>query len=278
MMQKLRERLGLAWRLLAGREDEFGFFVGYPYMRLLPPSINRYAAFQEYCDARRDAFEAQTARFSQYLSDFRSGVEGGRIPWARNGQFPKLDVIAAYCIVRENRPARIIEIGSGTSTHVLSHALSDNRLGGLTCIDPRPRRSIEDLDVSFLRRVLQDTDADLFSDFQANDVLFIDSSHLMFPGSDTDIQFNRIFPALRQGTLVHVHDIFLPDGYPDKWNGRFYSEQNALMGWIISGYFDIVYPGYYVATQMSLSLQDVLGDLMPSSPHKEAGSIWLRKS
>ena len=59
-------------------------------------------------------------------------------------------------------------------------------------------------------RLLEETDAELCAGLGPDDILFIDSSHILLPGMDVDIQLNRIFPVLQPGVLVHLHDIFLP--------------------------------------------------------------------
>ena len=118
-------------------------------------------------------------------------------------------------------------------------------------------------------------DASEAAALEAGDVLFIDSSHIMLPGMDVDIQFNRLFPRLKPGVLVQVHDIFLPDDYPDDWRARNYSEQNALIGWIVSGYFEIVWPGRYVLTRHPHELKAALGEFLIRDA---AGSLWLRKT
>jgi hypothetical protein len=119
-------------------------------------------------------------------------------------------------------------------------------------------------------------DAALCGSLEADDILFIDSSHIMLPGMDVDIQFNRAFPRLRPGVVVHLHDIFLPFPYPAHWSHRNYSEQNALIGWLVSGYFQILYPGHYVARRHG----DLLDAALSAFPivRREAGSLWLRKT
>ena len=44
----------------------------------------------------------------------------------------------------------------------------------------------------------------------ANDVLFIDSSHVSKKDSDVDFLFLEVLPRLRQGVLIHIHDISFP--------------------------------------------------------------------
>ena len=118
-------------------------------------------------------------------------------------------------------------------------------------------------------------DAETAGSLEANDILFIDSSHIMLPGMDVDIQFNRMFPRLKKGVIVHVHDIFLPFDYPPHWRVRNYSEQNALIGWILSGFFEVIWPGHYVFSRHHNEAQKVLAKI---SPLQAAGSIWLRKT
>ena len=64
---------------------------------------------------------------------------------------------------------------------------------------------------------VQSAPADLFAGLAPGDAVFIDSSHILMPGSDVDLLFNRVLPELPSGTLVHIHDIFTPYDYPEEW-------------------------------------------------------------
>ncbi len=65
-------------------------------------------------------------------------------PLAANRFFAGGDAEAAYAMIKDLRPKRVIEIGSGNSTHIMRHAASDAGLDlHITCIDPVPRREIE---------------------------------------------------------------------------------------------------------------------------------------
>lgn len=264
--------------MVGAGKNQPGFFVRYDYASTIDVVVPPYQEVEQLFAEKRDDFVSVIEGFERTLPQLMRAVEAGKVPWEQDGMFPVLDVLAAYCIVRQIQPKRIIEIGSGASTHVLSRALSDNEIGELFCIDPVPRRSISETSAVVEKRILRNDDAKLVEKFEPNDVLFIDSSHLMFPGMDVDIQFNRMFPKLPAGAIVHVHDIFLPDGYPSDWQNRYYSEQNALIGWIMSGFFDVVYPSFYAATRLEDQLAAVLGDKMPAAPSRNAGSIWLRRS
>jgi hypothetical protein len=181
-----------------------------------------------------------------------------------------LDRAAAYAAVAKFRPRRLLEIGSGDSTRFLAKAKGDAEM---LCIDPAPRCSISELPVKLVQRVLRHSDIELCAALEPNDILFIDSSHIMLPGTDVDMEFNRIFPRLKPGVIVHVHDIFLPFDYPKGWKKRNWNEQSALVGWLF-GAFEIIYPAHYVTRRHPELIDAVLGDLrMP----KNAGSFWIRK-
>jgi hypothetical protein len=257
---------------------EGGFFVPYPYMASIPKTCSPYPAMVQLLKTQEPQFARHLEHFKSFTPDFCRGIEQGVIPWEDAGMFPKLDALAAYGIVRTYKPGRIIEIGSGASSQVMAQALVDNGRGTLTCIDPAPRRSIQEIGANLIRRALKEQDIAFLNEFQAGDILFIDSSHVMLPRMDVDIQFNRMFPLLPKGAIVHVHDIFLPDDYPATWRNRNFSEQNALFGWIASGFFEVLFPSYYSATRQERELRSSLGDLLPEDLLRNAGSIWLRKT
>ena len=71
-------------------------------------------------------------------------------------------------------------------------------------------------------------DTTLFEPFKPSDILSVDGSHLLMPGTDVDIVLNRVLPMLPAGTVIHFHDIFWPDPYPAVWDWRGYNEQNAI--------------------------------------------------
>ena len=72
---------------------------------------------------------------------------------------------------------------------------------------------------------------DFFSQLEANDILFIDSSHVLRPQGDVLFEFLEILPVLKPGVIVHIHDIFTPQDYPHQWvvdDNRLWNEQYLL--------------------------------------------------
>jgi predicted O-methyltransferase YrrM len=193
------------------------------------------------------------------------------------GWFAPLDAVAAYAIVRERRPGRIIEIGSGHSTRFLARALHDaGNDAPILSIDPQPRASIEALAprVSFARRAVQQVELATFADLRAGDILFIDSSHVLMPGSDCDWLFNRVLPLLPGGVLVHIHDIFLPDDYPAAWGWRNYNEQQGVAPLLANGWRPI-FASHYVMRHAADAL--ALVNALPHHPAAIPASLWLEK-
>ena len=48
-------------------------------------------------------------------------------------------------------------------------------------------------------------------------MVFFDGSHRTFMNSDATVFFLEVLPTLPAGTLVGIHDIYLPDDYPADW-------------------------------------------------------------
>jgi hypothetical protein len=155
-----------------------------------------------------------------------------------NGYFERVDAEIAYSIVRDLRPKRIIEVGSGNTTKLFAEALSrneeDGHPGELVSIEPHPAPVLE-RGFHGLRRLIrqqvQNVPLDLFRSLESGDILFLDSSHVVSLGSDVVHEFLRILPLLKEGVVIHVHDIFMPADYPEKFvmtNLCFWAEQYLL--------------------------------------------------
>ena len=270
MTPELREKLSLVRAKafnLAGRPS--GFFTQYDYAGSIDRNPAPYPAVEALCAA--SPYEEFLSHMVSHLPDARSFGQGALEPRWESAMLPPLDGFAAYTAVKTFTPGHIVEIGSGDSTYFLARGGCPD----IVCIDPAPRREISQLPVHVENRVLANDDVDRCASLDRDDILFIDSSHIMLSGMDVDIEFNRIFPALKPGVLVHIHDIFLPFGYPTAWVERNWSEQHALVGWLF-GSFDIVWPAHYVLRRRPELIDDAFA-AFPVLTRKAAGSMWLRK-
>lgn len=154
-----------------------------------------------------------------------------------NRSFGPGDAEILYAMIRHLKPRRIVEIGSGNSTLIAAAAVRRNLVDapGTTCehvcVEPYEMPWLERTGVQVLRRRVEEVGLERFRALEADDLLFIDSSHVIRPQSDVLTEFLEILPSLRPGVVVHVHDIYTPRDYPDerlRHEVRFWNEQYLL--------------------------------------------------
>ena len=208
------------------------------------------------------------------------GAIHGPAPQPRWDQdwFPGLDAAALYTIVRQFRPARIVEIGSGHSTRFMARAVADAGLATeIVCIDPAPRASLERLAVHHERRTLGDDTSAVAAMLGPGDILFVDSSHLAVPGSDVDHIVNDLLPRLPQGVLVHLHDIFLPDPYPAAWEPWGYGEQLLIAALLQGNGYAVRFASHWLRAHDPGLLQGRAVGRLPLVAGAKESSLWLEK-
>lgn len=263
-----RRRLMMGIQTLLGQPQ--GFFSPYRYAAGVRPT--RYPELEQAFRAAEPGMQHVLDAIGTHMD--RLAALDGPPPIPRWGQhwFPRLDGAACYAILSEARPRRIVEVGSGHSTRMLALAAGDAGGAKITCIDPAPRAALRDLPVTWRERVLAPEDIALFASLEAGDVAFFDSSHLLWPGTDVDVILNRILPVLAPGVLIHIHDVTLPDAYPESWVWRGYTEQLGLGGWIMGQGAAIRFASHYALTRMAAA--DGLARL-PLPQGALETSLWL---
>ncbi len=225
--------------------------------------------------ASEPAFAGHLAEIDALADDWRR-IDGPP-PEPRFDQtwFPRLDAAALYTAVRRFAPARIVEVGSGHSTRFMVRAVRD---GALTCditaIDPAPRADIAGLPLTLHRATLQETGLGPFEGLAPGDLVFVDSSHVLMPGTDVDLVLNHVLPGLPAGVLVGFHDIFLPAPYPDAWPFTVYNEQNALGPLLRSA--ELLFASAYVVSQMSAAFGASAIGRMPLAQDARESLLLLR--
>ena len=273
-----RLRLGLLTVLGLARR---GFFIPYRYANTLPqPGRNpSYPPLAALMTAAEPAFAALLRDIDSYEAALQAmGDAPPPAPRWTQDWFSTLDAAAAYAIVRRRQPKRIIEVGSGHSTRFMKRAVDDGGLAThITDIDPQPNRFVDCLEIEFLKETLGKVGLEVFASLEAGDILFIDSSHILMPGSDVDDLFNRVMPNLPAGALVHIHDIFLPDDYPLIWDWRGYNEQLGVAPLLAGGAYEILFASHYVATRMEEKVVASAVARLPSKAGSLPASLWLRK-
>lgn len=157
-----------------------------------------------------------------------------------NPSFSYGDAEMYYLFIRNFKPNRIIEIGSGFSTLIAVEAIKKNKVEGfvteLTCIEPYEFTWLETIpEVTILRQKVENVSLDFFASLNQGDFLFIDSSHIIRPGNDVLFEYLNLLPVLKKGVIIHIHDIFSPDHYLADWlvnKKRFWNEQYLLEAYL----------------------------------------------
>jgi len=256
---------------------KLGFFIPFKFAASVPATPAAYAELERVFAKSEAAFVETLDLIAASAPELSEQCAGPLADHWNGGSFGPLDTAAAYALTKHGQPRRIIEVGSGSSTHVLAAAgRSLAEAPVIECIDPVPRQDITALFVTWRRTVLDEGHVELFAALGPGDIAFFDSSHVLFEGTDVDIIQNRILPALAPGVMVHIHDVFLPDPYPAGWAHRAYTEQIGLGGWLCGGAYRLVFSSHHAATRMPGRVADALAGL-PEHGSVGGGSLWLER-
>lgn len=249
-------------RTILPRSTTAALIVPIDYESVVPREKSRepFAAMTAMLEQRMWAFQTLCERLQPYLNpadvqfDLADPADDVS-PFWNNTFFTGMDARAAYALVRSLAPARIVEIGSGNSTRFLRKAIRDGKLPTrITCIDPAPRLAVRSVADEIRTESIVSTPLDYFSNLQPGDILFFDGSHLCFHDSDVTHFFMRVLPAVPRGVLVQVHDIFLPEEYPEDYDIRYYSEQYMLAAFLYgNSNWKPLFPVHYLYGQGALN-------------------------
>lgn len=254
-----------------------GFFAPYRYAAETPKP-ETYPALEMSFARERAQFEGVLAQAEKYLPQLKdfSRAPDPKPRWEQDW-FPRLDALAAYTLVRTLKPARVVEIGAGHSTRFMALAAMDEGAGTLIeAIDPAPRADLSAYEqVTVHRHLLREAPRGFWESLGPGDVVSLDGSHLLMPGTDVDLFLGDVLPRLTGRAILHIHDIFLPDAYPREWDWRSYNEQCAVAGLIASGAYDILWSSRYVATRMAAQLEASPVAALPQNDGTFESSLWL---
>lgn len=165
---------------------------------------------------------AASAAYLHELKDYCAEVaensvyeEAVRNEWGPG--YGPTEAVILHGVIRQEKPTRILEIGSGVSTKVMLHALDRNHIEGkdfkFLSIDPNPRHRLRETEqernnFELLSEKVEEVDVKVIRQLNP-DFLFIDSSHAVRPTGDVSYIVSAILPHLNN-CLIHVHDIFFP--------------------------------------------------------------------
>ena len=137
-----------------------------------------------------------------------------------------IEAQALHGVIKYYSPKKIVEIGSGVSTHCMLNAGAKN----ITCIEPYPSNYLKkNTKIKLIEKKIQHCDIKIFEDLSAGDFLFIDSTHTLKIGSDVSKIYLEIIPKLKPGVIIHIHDIYFPYNYQRDINNNMFQGLETQM-------------------------------------------------
>ena len=271
------------------------FLPGHYYSPIVDPStIAEYVEkqyLQEPGDIKGIHFDEDAmVRFWKDNAEFIKNTpfsedDDGKNRYYYNNIYPYGDAITLRAMIAHFKPKNVIEVGSGLSSACMLDAADHVGLRdfAMTCIDPdagRLRSRLREADhsrVEIIEGLVQDVPVSAFSKLDENDVLFIDSTHVLKTGSDVHYELFSILPSLNKGVLVHFHDIQYPFEYPRQWlfeNNHSWNEIYALRAFLTyNSAFEVVFWNGLFADRQ----RELVQETNPLFLKNPGGSIWLRR-
>ena len=203
--------------------------------------------------------------------------------WSMDGNvmYGPADAAILRAMLLDLRPRRVVEVGSGFSTAVMLDVAADELPElTITCVEPyadRLRSRLlpgDDERLTLVEKPVQDVDpAELVAGLETDDILFIDSTHVLKAGSDVAHLFLHTLPLVPKGVVVHVHDIFWPFEYPDAWldKRRDWTEAYLLQAFLAHN------RDWEIVLFSSWLWQEHPSLAAPGTADEHPGSVWLRR-
>jgi hypothetical protein len=212
--------------------------------------------------------------------------------YSENNSFSFGCAASTHLILRHFKPRRVVEIGSGYSSLVISAALemnsceADGHGSEYVIVDPYPgpivAAGLPSL-TSLVRQRVEVVDLSLFGALAGNDVLFIDSGHTVRTGGDVNFIFLEVLPRLQPGVVVHFHDIPLPKEYPKVYftNPRFrmfWTEAYLLQTFLcFNNAFEVLLAMSYLMDDHLDTFRTLFRHFDPNVHRSMSSSFWMRR-
>jgi hypothetical protein len=149
------------------------------------------------------------------------------------------------------------------------------------CIEPYGANWLEQLPVRVLRQTAESCPPAIIEHLERDDILFVDSSHVIRPQGDVLTEVLIWLGRLQPGVLVHIHDMYTPRDYPDalvRTQRYLWNEQYLLEAFLsFNAAFEVLVPLNHLwhdargAMRQFCPAQETVGGTEPSS-------FWLRRT
>ena len=150
------------------------------------------------------------AQFSNYFSEmpFPENKHSSQRYYFSNDFFCHGDTIILYSLIRHFKPGKIVEVGSGFSSAAMLDVndLFFDKKVKFKFIEPYPERLLSLLSGSdkvnhtLIIKNLQEIPLAEFMELQRNNIVFVDTSHVVKIGSDVKYFLFEVLPGFEQGS------------------------------------------------------------------------------
>lgn len=183
--------------------------------------------------------------------------------------FGPIEAQFLLCFAATHKPGRVVQVGAGVSTAVLLEAKARYATGtAIVCVDPFPTDYLSAEaargTITLRAEPAQAVPLQAFTDLHAGDMLFVDATHGVRPGSEVNRIILEILPRLAPGVWVHFHDVMWPFDYSPKLltEDMFFWNETVLLHAFVAG-------NPHIAIKASLSMlhhsrPDAVTDVFPS--------------
>jgi hypothetical protein len=226
------------------------------------------------------------SKLKKFFSDFDylENDDGKCHFYIKNCSYPITDALILFSMIRDLKPKRIIEIGSGFTSALMmdiNERFFKNKID-ITFIEPYPELLIKKMDeddksrYKIIKNGVQFVSIDIFKTLKKGDILFIDSTHVSKFNSDVNYELFNILPELNSGVIIHFHDTFDGFEYPIKWlsDGWAWNEDYLLRAYLIGNVgYEVLLMNDYLANRYP----EILLESFPKYKNLNGGSLWLLK-
>lgn len=214
------------------------------------------ALLGEWLGPHREVLQARSVHREAFVG---GGADGG---------YGEIEAEVLFGFVATTKPKRVTQVGCGVSTAIVLNAAERGKYKPeVTCLEPYPSAWLQEQQRAGLLRLVdrpaQMVDFDTIADLGDGDLLFIDSTHAVKPGSEVNYLIHEVLPRLRPGVWVHFHDIYFPYDYArDTLDGdMLFPQESGLLYAFLAGN-----PRYRIEASLSMihyARPDALKTLIP---------------
>ena len=216
------------------------------------------------------------SQLNKYTKDYVPVVNPG---------LSSVDSYLLFLMIRDKKPKKIVEIGSGFSTNIILSAMEFNERESYPCklisIEPYPKKFLRDINkknYELITKKVQEVDQNIFIDA---DILFIDSTHVSKFNSDVNTEVFEIIPKLKIGAMIHWHDIMIPNDYPEYWikhGNKFWNESYLVHAFMLyNESFKTIWASRFMQNYHPEIVKKYFHSFNPNNINEQLSSFWVER-